>query len=389
MTKKLAALFAVASGLAVGNLYWAQPLLAQITADFGMATSKGNLLISSTQIGYAIGILLIVPLGDILRRRRMIFTVMMAAAAALLGCALAPTFTMLRVSLMCMGILTVSGQIIIPLVGDIAPSESRGQLVGIVVSGMTTGILMSRFISGVVADMWGWRTIYFAAAGLNIIMALVIWKKVPDVPAKTKMPYFSLIKGVFTSFARYPVLPRILIMNGMVFGITFNLFWTALTFLLSGEPFGYSTFQIGLLSLVGLAGAAAGMGFGRLQDRGIGIPALGIFISASLFSMILAMFSGHSIVAIAVVGALFSAASQGVGILSQARLLLLSGKERSRLNTVFIVNNFVFCAIGSSIVSILWNTGGWPAVAGGAAGASLISLICWVLSVKTFRAMDE
>lgn len=389
MTKKLAALFAVASGLAVGNLYWAQPLLAQITADFGMATSKGNLLISSTQIGYAIGILLIVPLGDILRRRRMIFTVMMAAAAALLGCALAPTFTMLRVSLMCMGILTVSGQIIIPLVGDIAPPESRGQLVGIVVSGMTTGILMSRFISGVVADMWGWRTIYFAAAGLNIIMALVIWKKVPDVPAKTKMPYLSLIKGVFTSFARYPVLPRILIMNGMVFGITFNLFWTALTFLLSGEPFGYSTFQIGLLSLVGLAGAAAGMGFGRLQDRGIGIPALGIFISASLFSMILAMFSGHSIVAIAVVGALFSAASQGVGILSQARLLLLSGKERSRLNTVFIVNNFVFCAIGSSIVSILWNTGGWPAVAGGAAGASLISLICWALSVKTFRAMDE
>lgn len=389
MSKKLAVLFAMASGLAIGNLYWAQPLLAQITDSFGLEASRGGLLITATQIGYAVGILLIVPLGDILRRRRMIFILMLCSAGALAACAFAPSFAVLGLALASMGLVTVSGQVIVPLSGDLSKPEERGHIVGIVSSGITTGILLSRFISGIVAVMWGWRMIYVLSALLNLIMAFIIFRSLPEVQPKEKISYGSLLKGVFTAFARFPVLPRILLQTGMVFGIAFNLFWTAMTFLLSAAPFHYSTFQIGLLSLVGLTGAAAGVGLGKLQDKGVGIPALGIFVGAAVLCMIAAIFSGHSIIAIAVIGAIFSLAVQGISVLCQARLFTLSNTERSRLNTVFVVNNFIFAAVGSALASVLWNLGGWSAVSIGGAAASLIAFFVWLLSRKTFEVMDR
>lgn len=388
MSKKLAVLFAVASGLAIGNLYWAQPLTAQIASGFGMETSKGGLLITATQIGYAAGILLIVPLGDILRRRKLILTVMLCSVTALLACAFAPSFAFLAMALSAMGIVTVSGQIMLPLSGDLARPDERGEIVGIVTSGITTGILISRLFSGIIADILGWRAVYVIAAALNVVMALIVYRAMPEVPPKEKVPYGRLIKGVLTSFARYPVLPRILLQTGFVFGITFNLFWTALTFLLSGEPFGFSTLQIGLFSLVGLTGAIAGIGLGKLQDRGVGIPALGALIALAGASMAAAFFSGRSVIAMAFTGAVFSLAVQGVNILSQTRLFSLSDAERSRLNTVLIVSNFIFCAIGSALASVLWNAGGWKAVSLGGVVASALALIVWAFSRTDFKEID-
>lgn len=388
MTKKLAALFAVTSGLAVGNLYWAQPLLAAITESFGVETAQGGLLITATQIGYAIGILLLLPLGDILRRRRLIFVLILCSVAALIGCALAPSFTILGAFLAIMGFVTISGQILLPLTGDLSASEQRGELVGIVSSGILTGILLSRFVSGIVAALGGWRLIYLIAAALNLIMAFIVFRNVPELEAKQKIAYRALIKGVFTAFARYRALPLILLQTGMIFGITFNLFWTGLTFHLSGEPFQYDTFRIGLLSLVGLAGAAGGMGIGKLQDKGLGIPALGIFIAADGLCMLAGAVFGGSIIAIAVIGAVFSLVTQGVSVLCQARLFELSNTERSRLNTIFVVNNFVFCAVGSTLASVLWNHGGWNAICFGGTVAAAVALVVWGIARKTFRRMD-
>lgn len=389
MTKKLAALFAVVSGLAIGNLYWAQPLLVQMTNDLGMEASRGGLLITATQIGYAIGILLLVPLGDILRRKRLVFILMLCSMATLVACAAAPSFAFLGLALASMGLVTVSGQIILPMSGDLAKPEERGQIVGIVSSGITAGILFSRFISGIVADLWGWRMIYIIAAVLNCIIAIVFIRCVPEVEAKDNIPYGKLIKSVFTTFAKHRVLPRILIMTGMVFGITFNLFWTGMTFLLSDAPFHYNTFQIGLVSLVGLVGAIAGVKVGTLQDKDMGIPALGCFAGLSIVCMVAVAWFSHSILAMALIGAVFSLAVQGISILCQARLFALSNTERSRLNTVFVVNNFIFCAIGSALTSVFWNIGGWSAVAVGGATASFIALIDWLLARKKFAEMDH
>ena len=375
ISTRLAVLLSVAAGLAIGNLYWAQPLLSVIASEFGASASQGGFLVTATQIGYALGILLLVPLGDILERRGLLAGVMLATVLALLSCAAALSLSLLALALACLGFVTVSGQIIMPLAGDLADVDSRGRIVGIVASGITAGILFSRMLSGLAAQLWGWRAIYLMAAALNLAMAVIIRWRVPTVPARSHVAYRELLAGVFTAVKRHPAMRSILLKQGMIFGIAFNLFWTALTFLLSKEPFSYGTFQIGLVSLSGLTGAVAGVKLGKLQDKGLGRQGMGWFIVMSAASMAAAAFMGGSILAIVLVAAVFSLAVQGVSILSQAQLFALSDTERSRLNTAFVVSNFIFSAAGSFLAATLWNVGGWQSVTLGAAAASLAAFM--------------
>lgn len=390
MTKFLAILFAICSGLAIGNLYWAQPLLVQIMDGFGLPAANGGLLVTATQIGYAMGILFILPLGDFVRRKRMIAIVMVLSVLALVSCAISPSFIILSLSLFSMGIVTISGQIILPLAGDLSREDERGHIVGIVSSGITTGILFSRFASGIIAGFWGWRSVYVIAAALNLVMVLVMIYVLPEIPAKNKFKsYGKLLASVFTTFKNHRSLPNILLHSGLIFGLIFNIFWTSLTFLLSAEPFNYNTFQIGLVSLAGLAAAVFGVGIGKLQDKGLSIPALGAFIVVCLVSMVCGFAFSDSIVAIVIVAAVLSVAVQGVSVLTQTRLFNLSQGERSRLNTVFVVNNFIFGAIGSALASLLWSLGGWPYVMMAASAVSVAALIVWLFSRSKFKYADE
>lgn len=390
MTKFLAILFAICSGLAIGNLYWAQPLLVQIMDGFGLPAANGGLLVTATQIGYAMGILFILPLGDFVRRKRMITIVMVLSVLALVSCAISPSFIILSLSLFSMGIVTISGQIILPLAGDLSREDERGHIVGIVSSGITTGILFSRFASGIIAGFWGWRSVYVIAAALNLGMVLVMIYVLPEIPAKNKFKsYGKLLASVFTTFKNHRSLPNILLHSGLIFGLIFNIFWTSLTFLLSAEPFNYNTFQIGLVSLAGLAAAVFGVGIGKLQDKGLSIPALGAFIVVCLVSMVCGFAFSDSIVAIVIVAAVLSVAVQGVSVLTQTRLFNLSQGERSRLNTVFVVNNFIFGAIGSALASLLWSLGGWSYVMMAASAVSVAALIVWLFSRSKFKYADE
>ena len=390
MTKFLAILFAICSGLAIGNLYWAQPLLVQIMDGFGLPAANGGLLVTATQIGYAMGILFILPLGDFVRRKRMIALVMVLSVLALVSCAISPSFIILSLSLFSMGIVTISGQIILPLAGDLSREDERGHIVGIVSSGITTGILFSRFASGIIAGFWGWRSVYVIAAALNLGMVLVMIYVLPEIPAKNKFKsYGKLLASVFTTFKNHGSLPNILLHSGLIFGLIFNIFWTSLTFLLSAEPFNYNTFQIGLVSLAGLAAAVFGVGIGKLQDKGLSIPALGAFIVVCLVSMVCGFAFSDSIVAIVIVAAVLSVAVQGVSVLTQTRLFNLSQGERSRLNTVFVVNNFIFGAVGSALASLLWSLGGWSYVMMAASAVSVAALIVWLFSRSKFKYADE
>ncbi|MBQ7528846.1 hypothetical protein IJT10_02945, partial [bacterium] len=211
-------------------------------------------------------------------------------------------------------------------------------------------------------------------AFFNLIMAFIIFHKIPNIAVQAKVSYRDLLVGVFTSIKRYPKIRGILLKQGMIFGITFKIFWTALTFLLSDEPFNYGTFQIGLVSLAGLTGAIAGGKLGTLQDGGVCEKWLTIFIGMSVFSMAMASVFCASIVHIFIIAAVFSLAIQGVSVLCQAQLFSLSDSERSRLNTIFVVNNFLFSAIGSSLFSLLWNVGGWQTITVGAVLASSLAL---------------
>jgi predicted MFS family arabinose efflux permease len=376
MTRALTLMFALAAGAAVGNLYWAQPLLALIGDDLHVSASTAGLLVTLTQIGYAAGILLIVPLGDVCDRRRLILTVMLCAAAALLLCALAPSFGVLLVAITALGLTTVGGQILLPLASDLAGDHERGRIVGTVASGVLTGILVSRTVSGLLADAAGWRTVYALAAATDLLLALVLYRALPTLAPKTRMRYPALIASVGTVVRRERTLRWTLVLSAIAFGL-FTMFWTALTLLLSGPAFHYSPAVIGLFGLAGLAGAVAAQRAGRLHDRGLSLPATGAAWVLVLVSFIAAGRAGHSVALLLVAIVALDVAIQAINILNQTRLFALSADERSRLNTAFVTNNFIGGALGSAAAAGLWSAGGWSAVTVAGALACVLALVVW------------
>jgi predicted MFS family arabinose efflux permease len=378
MTRGLTFLFALAGGAAVGNLYWAQPLLDLIARDLHASPAAAGWLVTATQIGYAAGILLIVPLGDILDRHRLIPTMMLAAAAALVVCAVAPSFPVLLLALAAVGVTTVSGQILTPLAGDLADDENRGRVVGTVVSGILIGILLSRTISGLVAGAAGWRAIYALAAVAAVLFAVLLHRAIPPLEPKARMPYPALIASVGAVVAREQTVRWTLVLAATGFAM-FTMFWTALTFLLSGPPFDYPVSVIGLFGLAGLAGAVAAQRTGLLHDRGWSLPATGVALALVLASFVLAAFAGRSVVLVLVVVVVLDVALQAFGILNQLRVFSVSHEARSRLNTAYVTCNFIGGAIGSAAAAVVWAVGGWSAITTAGITLSLFALAVWAV----------
>ncbi len=374
----LTLLFAVAAGAAVANLYWAQPLLDFIARDLDASPAAAGWLVTVTQLGYAAGILFIVPLGDVLDRRRLVPLMMLGATAALALCAVAPSFGVLLAALTVVGLTTVAGQLLTPLAGDLADDAHRGRVVGTVVSGILIGILVSRTISGLVADAAGWRAIYALAAFAAVLFAALLYRVIPTLPAKARIPYPALIASVVTVVLRERTVRWTLVLSATGFAM-FTMFWTALTFLLSGPPFDYPVSVIGLFGLAGLAGALAAQRSGRLHDRGWSLPATGAALALTLISFVLAAFSGRSLVLVLVVVLVLDVALQALGILNQLRVFAVSGEARSRLNTAYVTCNFLGGALGSAAAAVLWSAGGWTGVSIAGVVLSGVGLAIWAL----------
>jgi predicted MFS family arabinose efflux permease len=376
MTRRLTFLFAVAGGAAVGNLYWAQPLLDLIARDLHASPTTAGLLVTATQIGYAAGILLIVPLGDVLDRRRLIPVMMLCAAAALAACALAPSIGVLLVVITVLGVTTVSGQILTPLAGDLAEDSNRGQVVGTVASGILIGILVSRTISGLVAGAAGWRAIYLVAAVAAALFAILLYRVIPPLAPKTRMAYPALIASVGAVILRERTVRWTLVLGATGFAV-FTMFWTSLTFLLSAPPFSYPVSVIGLFGLAGLAGAIAAQRSGLLHDRGWSLPATGAAWVVVLLAFVVAAFASHSVVLVLIVVVVLDIALQAVGILNQLRVFAVSREARSRLNTAYVTSNFIGGAIGSAAAAVLWSVGRWTAVTIAGMVLSCFALAVW------------
>jgi predicted MFS family arabinose efflux permease len=376
MTRGLTFLFAVAGGAAVGNLYWAQPLLDFIARDLHSSPAAAGWLITATQLGYAAGIALIVPLGDVLSRRRLIPVMMACAAAALVACALAPSFGVLLAAIIAVGLTTVSGQILTPLAGDLADDAHRGAVVGMVVSGLLTGILVSRTISGLVAGAAGWRAIYAVAAAADIALALALYRAIPPLPPKTRLRYPALIASVGAAVARERALRWTLVLGATGFA-AFTMFWTALTFQLSAPPFSYPVSIIGLFGLAGMAGAITAQRAGRLHDLGWSLPATGAAWALALVAFVIAGLYGRTIAGLLAAVVLLDIAVQGASILNQARILAISAQARSRLNTAYVTSLFIGGAVGSAAASLLWSHGRWTAITIAGAALSCFALAVW------------
>jgi predicted MFS family arabinose efflux permease len=378
MTRGLTLLFAVAGGVAVGNLYLAQPLLELISGDLGASTASAGWLVTATQVGYAAGILFVVPLGDVRNRRHLIPTMMLCAAAALTLCAVAPSMGILLVAMTFVGVTTVSGQILAPLAGDLADVASRGHVVGIVVSGILTGILVSRTVSGLIADVAGWRVVFATAAVAGVVLAVLVYRAIPPLAPKARIGYPALIASVGSVVRRERALRWTMVLGATTFA-TFTMFWTSLTFLLSAPPFSYSVSVVGLFGLAGLAGVIAAQRAGRLHDRGWSLPATGAAWLLALLAFALASVAGKSLAVLIVVIVLVDIAVQALNILNQTRVFAISQEARSRINTAFVTSNFIGGAMGSAAATVLWSIQGWTAVLTAEVALCLVGLGLWAI----------
>jgi predicted MFS family arabinose efflux permease len=378
MSRRLTVLFAVTGGAAVANLYWAQPLLGVIAGDLGATTAAAGWLVTAAQLGYAAGILLLVPLGDVLDRRRFVPVMLLSSATALLLCALAPSIAVLLLALGLLGVTTISGQILTPLAGDLAGDDHRGRVVGAVASGALIVILAARTVSGLVAGAAGWRTLFALAAALAVLLAVLLYRAIPPLAPRTRTPYPTLLASVGTVVLRERAARWTLVLAATGFAM-YSLVWTALTFLLSAAPFGYPVQVIGLFGLAALAGVLAVQPAGRLHDRGGSLPATGAAWALALGGFVVAAFAGRSVALVVIALIMIDIAFQGQALLNRVRMFAVSAEARSRLNTALGIGNFIGASIGSAAATALWSAGGWTAVA--IAGAALcgFALTVWAL----------
>lgn len=358
LSRGLTLLLAIAAGASVGNLYWTQPLLVPIAHSFGVAPDDAGLVITLTQVGYAVGVFLIVPLGDSVNRKRVIPAVMLLAAAALVATAFAPSFSILLGVTTLVGVSTVAGQILTPLAGDLATDEQRGRVLGTVASGLMLGILIARAAGGLIADLLGWRAVFIVASGIMLILGLIVAHRLPTLEPRQSMPYSTLLLSVLHTAKGDRRVPLTCLLGALPMSV-FTLFWTGLTLLLSAKPFSYSAGQIGLIGLLAVVGAVAAQGAGRLYDRGVSVQALGGGIVLALIALIIAGLGQNSLIAIVFAIVIFSIGLQAVMVLAQTRMMTINPSARSRLNTIFVAGSFIAGAIGSAIAGALWKLWGW------------------------------
>jgi predicted MFS family arabinose efflux permease len=342
--------------------------------------------VTATQVGYALGIFLVVPLGDVLDRRKLVPGILCGAAAMLLGAALAPTYATLLASLAGVGLTTVSAQLLAPLASELAEPGQRGRVVGTISAGGLTGILASRTVSGVVADLLGWRAIYAGAAVAALLLAIVLRVVLPPLARRGHIPYPRLLASVFTTISRHPAVAPTLAICAANFAV-FSLFWTSLTYLLSAPPFSYDTGRIGLFGLAGLAGALGARRAGGLHDRGWSVPASGAAFLLLALALVTAWAARTSPAGLVVAVILLDLAVQANLVLGQTRLMSLPGDARSRLNTAMVVSSFGGGAAGSLAAGPLWAGGGWPAVVAAALCTGALGFLVWVASRRTRLAV--
>jgi predicted MFS family arabinose efflux permease len=300
------------------------------------------------------------------------------SAVALLACAAAPTFTTLAAALTLLGLSTVGGQIVPPLAADLADDATRGRVIGTITSGFLAGTVVSRTVSGLVTDAAGWRAIFAVAAVVVLVLAVLMHRSIPRLPARAAVRYPALLASVATVVRRHRVVRWTLVLSAIQFGV-FIMFWTALTFLLSSPPFDYGVTVIGLFGLLGVVGVVAAPRAGRLHDRGWSVPATGVGYAVALVSLGLAAVAERSVLVLVVAVVLLHAAIFPLNVLVATRLLAVVPEARSRVNTAMITVNFVAGAIGSAVVGPVWSAGGWRAVTVAEIALCTLGLVVWAV----------
>jgi len=375
---------AVCTGLIVANLYYCQPLIVLIANEFKIPEANAGTITYLTQAGYAIGLFFMVPLGDKIERKKQILMTTFASVIALIIAATAQSFFILQIASLFLGITSIVPQLILPLAASLTAAEQRGKVVGTIMSGLLVGILLSRTLSGFIGQLWGWRSMFWIAAGICLLIFFAIQRKFPVNKPQFQGSYGQLIQSLFTLIKTQPVLREATLINVFCFA-QFGAFWTTMVLLLSGEPFNFNSATIGLFGIVGASGALAAPLVGKMGDKGNPRIAVGYGCLLMLISFIVFYFSIESIIGV-IIGIVFiDVGIQGVHISNQTRVYSLLPEARNRLNTVFMSFSFLGTAAGSAYGLFLWKLSGWHAVAIGCAVLALLALTVYAVTYKSSR----
>jgi predicted MFS family arabinose efflux permease len=376
MSRGLVALMAFACGATVANLYYIQPLLSVVGRDLHVSDGTAGLLVTCAQIGYVAGLAFVVPIGDIVERRGLVSGILVGTAVAAAACAVAPNFAFLAGALIALGALSVVVQIIVPFASTLAAPEERGQVVGTVLSGLLMGILLARTLSGVVAQVGGWRLVFALAAVGMLLLSLALSRMLPKVKQVDPMSYRAALRSVITLIAREPVLRQRMALGGLTFA-GFSVLWTSIAFLLSSKPYGYGEGVIGLFGLAGAAGALISPVVGRLADRGHNQLAATVLLVLVLVSWGLLALGATSLVALIAGIVVLDLGVQGTQSSNQAAIYGLVPEARGRLTTAFVVSVFLGGIAGSAVSSAVYAAAGWHAVCAVGAGLAALAIVAF------------
>ncbi|MBD2715844.1 MFS transporter [Hymenobacter sp. BT646] len=364
-------LMAITCGLVVANIYYNQPLLAEIGRTFGLTESRVSLAATITQVGYTVGLLFVVPLGDKRERKSLILALLLCAAVCMAGAAYAPTFGWLVAASLLIGVFSAVPQLLIPMAASLASDAERGRVVGKVMSGLLIGILLSRTISGYVGLHFGWRTMFWVGAGLMVLLTGVLARMLPRNQPTFTGSYASLLGSLGTLTKQLPVLRRSALVGACMFG-GFSAFWTTLVFFLESDAYHYHSDVAGLFGLIGASGAFAASFAGKSADRKGADYALNLGILLFLGAYVLLGFTGYYLLGLIVGVIILDVGQQMTHISNQTRIFALLPEARSRLNTVYMTSCFIGGSAGSLLGGLAWDHFQWYGVCG--VGLALVSL---------------
>lgn len=386
LSSAMALLLATACGLSVANIYFAQPLLDAMARDFGIAPAAIGMVVTFTQIGYAFGLILIVPLGDLWDRRHLITGQIALTAIGLVVVGTASHAAVLLAGLALVGVLAVVVQILVAFAATLAAPDGRGRAIGTVTSGVVGGILLARFASGALADIGGWRTVYLVSAGLMLAMAVLLWCVLPRGPRATMAgsSYRSLLRSTAVLFAQEPILRERALFAFLIFA-DLNVFWTSIVLPLSAPPFSLSHTTIGLLGVAGFAGALGARNAGRLADLGWAQRTTGLSLMLMLAAWA-AIASLHASLWFVVAGVIMlDLGLQAVHVTSQSLIVAARPDAASRLVGGYMVFYSIGSAAGGIVATMVYAVAGWSGVCMLGSGISAAALLVWVINASRMQ----
>lgn len=368
----------IISGLVVANNYYNQPLLGLIAKDFSVSESAAGKISVLTQLGYAFGLLLIVPLGDKFLRKKLILIDLVLVFAALLWMTFATEMWMLYAASLLIGTTSVIPQLFVPIAAELSSEKDKAANIGLVVSGLLLGILLSRFVGGIVGELWGWRSMFGIAAGLMLLVWVFVYKMLPELQPNFKGTYFELMNSVLQLAKTQPVLQLASFRGAMAFGSMCALF-TTLVFHMERPPFEVGASVVGSFGLAGAVGALAAAKVGSLQNRmsinRIILYALLILIGSWGFTY----FAGNTYWGLIIGVILIDLGVQSSHIMNQTNYFLLKTNAVNRLNTVYMVSYFIGGSLGTFFASLAWQYAQWEGVCLVGITMGLLALIAHII----------